>query len=172
MRCVALCLLLACTSLAMAADAVAVMTPTAGNGTTGTITFTKVDGGVQIDAAISGLSASGTHAIHVHQFGDARAADGTSAGDHYNPEGHDHGLPHVDERHAGDLGNLTADEQGNATLSLVVTNLSIDGHHNPVIGRSVIIHAKADDGGQPTGNAGPRIAIGVIGYAKPATPAE
>jgi len=162
-------ILLALSTLALAAaDAVAVMQPTAGNTAGGTVTFTATDDGVRVHAAITGLSPDGIHAIHVHQFGDARAEDGTSAGGHYNPEGHDHGLPDQAQRHAGDFGNLQADAEGEADFELVVDNLSIDGEHNPVIGRGVIIHAKQDDGGQPTGNAGPRIAIGVIGYAKPA----
>lgn len=162
-------LILIATALTAAEPAaVAVMQPTAGNQTAGTVTFTPVDDGVLVQAEITGLSPGAKHAIHVHQYGDARAEDGTSAGGHYNPEGHDHGLPgHADHRHAGDLGNLEADDQGTASFELTVDNLSTDGDHNPVIGRSVIIHAKHDDGGQPTGNAGPRIAIGVIGYAKP-----
>jgi len=156
-------------SLAAAeSTAVAVMQPTAGNDTAGTVTFTPTDDGVQIEARITGLTPNAKHAIHVHEYGDARADDGTSAGGHYNPEGHDHGLPgHADHRHAGDFGNLEADGQGVAGFELTVDNLTIDGERNPVIGRSVIIHAEEDDGGQPTGNAGPRIAIGVIGYAKP-----
>ena len=54
----------------------------------------------------------------------------------------------------------------NAQLDLTVDNITVAGMHNPIIGRSVIIHAKTDDGGQPTGNAGPRISMGVIGVAK------
>ncbi|MCP5412982.1 MAG: superoxide dismutase family protein, partial [Alphaproteobacteria bacterium] len=69
-------------------------------------------------------------------------------------------------RHAGDLGNLTADATGKATYEIVVDNISIAGPHNPILGRGVIIHAKPDDGGQPVGNAGGRIACGVIGVAK------
>lgn len=148
------------------ASLIAVMRPTDGNQVGGTVTFTPVDDGVQVVADITGLSANGTHAIHVHQYGDARAADGTSAGGHYNPGGHDHGLPEQEHRHAGDFGNLQSDADGTAQMTLTVDNISLTGAH-AVIGRSVIIHAKKDDGGQPTGNAGPRIGIGVIGVAKP-----
>ncbi|MEZ6192603.1 MAG: superoxide dismutase family protein [Phycisphaerales bacterium] len=146
--------------------AVAVMVPTEGNSTHGTVRFEQHDGSVTVTADISGLTPNSTHAFHVHEFGDITAPDGTSAGGHYNPEGHDHGLPEQSARHAGDLGNLTADENGNAHYEITVDNITVAGMHNPVIGRGVIIHAKTDDGGQPTGNAGARIAMGVIGVAK------
>lgn len=146
--------------------AVAVMVPTQGNTTRGTVRFEQADTGVTVTAEISGLTPGAQHAIHVHEFGDLTAPDGTSAGGHYNPEGHDHGLPEQQARHAGDLGNLTADEQGNAHYEITVDNITVAGMTNPVIGRGVIIHAQTDDGGQPTGNAGARISMGVIGVTK------
>lgn len=145
---------------------VAVMVPTEGNSTRGTVRFVQHDGSVTVTAEISGLTPGAQHAIHVHEFGDLTAPDGTSAGGHYNPEGHDHGLPEQQARHAGDLGNLAADENGNAHYEITVDNITVAGMHNPVIGRGVIIHADTDDGGQPTGNAGARISMGVIGVAK------
>lgn len=148
-------------------ELVAVLTPTAGNAAHGTVTFTAVDGGVKVDFDVSGLTPSGTHAVHVHEFGDLRSEDGTSLGGHYNPEQHEHGLPSVAMRHAGDLGNLVADATGHALVSRVVENITLAGATNPIVGRGVVVHAKPDDGGQPTGNAGGRIAVGVIGVAKP-----
>ncbi len=145
---------------------VAVMTATAGNKAQGTVTFTGTKGGIQVDANISGLT-PGDHAIHIHQYGDLRKNDGKGTGGHYNPEGHDHALPTTEMRHAGDLGNLTADADGNASYSITIDNVTLDGAHNPIIGRGVIIHAKVDDGGQPTGNAGARVSQGVIGYSQP-----
>lgn len=124
------------------------------------------DGKVKIVADISGLTANGKHAIHIHEFGDISAADGTATGGHYNPEGHDHGLPDSKMRHAGDFGNLEADADGKAKFELTVDNLTLNGAKNPILGRGMIIHAGPDDGGQPTGNAGARIAQGVIGVAK------
>jgi superoxide dismutase, Cu-Zn family len=147
-------------------DAVAVMVPTEGSTAHGTVRFQQADDAVTITADIAGLEPGSTHAIHVHQFGDITGTNGKSAGGHYNPMGHDHGLPEQDSRHAGDLGNLTADDAGNAHLVITVKNLSVAGRHNPVIGRGVIVHAMTDDGGQPTGNAGARLAMGVIGIAK------
>jgi len=90
-----------------------------------------------------------------------------SAGGHYNPEGHQHGLPDSENRHAGDLGNVQADSEGKAHYEITVSNISIQGPRNPILGRAVIVHAKPDDGGQPVGNAGARIACGVIGVANP-----
>jgi len=145
---------------------VAVMTATADNKAHGTVTFTSTENGIQVDANIAGLT-PGDHAIHIHQFGDLRKKDGKGTGGHYNPEGHDHALPSTEMRHAGDLGNLSADADGNASYSITIDNVTLDGAHNPIIGRGVIIHAKVDDGGQPTGNAGARVSQGVIGYSQP-----
>ncbi len=154
------------TMMASINSAVAVMVPTEDSTAHGTVRFHQTDDGVTVTADIAGLEPGSTHAIHVHQFGDITGAHGKSAGGHFNPMSHEHGLPEQDARHAGDLGNLTADEAGNAHYEITVTNLSIAGLNNPVIGRGVIVHAMADDGGQPTGNAGARIAMGVIGIAK------
>ncbi len=146
---------------------VAVMQPTKGNTTAGKIRFTPVAGGVQIVADISGLTPGAKHAFHIHEFGDISAEDGAAAGGHYNPGGHPHGGPEAEHHHAGDLGNLTADAAGNAHYELTAKGLSLCCGAQPVIGRSVIIHAKEDDlTSQPAGNAGPRIAQGVIGATK------
>jgi superoxide dismutase, Cu-Zn family len=92
--------------------------------------------------------------------------DATSAGGHFNPEGHPHALPDQEKRHAGDFGNLKADGDGNATLTLTVDNITLNCGGHGILGRAVIVHAKPDDGGQPTGNAGDRIGAGVIGLSK------
>jgi len=146
--------------------AVAVMVPTEGNTAHGTVRFEQTDGGVKVTADITGLDPDSTHGIHIHEYGDITGAHGKREGGHYNPEGYKHGLPDQALRHAGDLGNLTADDTGHAHYEITVDNISIAGMLNPIIGRGVIVHAKPDDGGQPTGNAGARIAMGVIGIAK------
>lgn len=148
-------------------EAIAILHPTAGNEAHGTVRFSQTSSGVKVVAHIEGLEAGSTHAIHVHQFGDCSAPNGTSAGGHYNPEGHDHGLPTQASRHAGDLGNLKANGSGVAHYEVTVDNISVAGARNPVIGRGVILHAKADTGAQPTGAAGARLACGVIGIANP-----
>jgi len=150
--------------------AVAVVRPTAGHSVSGVVTFTDLgEGGVRVRAHVTGLNAGQKHGFHLHEFGDARSSDGTSAGGHYDPEhtGY-HARPNAERRHhAGDLGNLQANEKGVASYNLVRENISVDGEHNPILGRAVIVHAKPDDFGQPTGNAGARIGIGVIGSANP-----
>jgi superoxide dismutase, Cu-Zn family len=151
----------------MPAALVAVMMPTKGNTVGGKVRFTEVAGGVHIIADITGLTPGGKHAFHIHEFGDVSAEDGSAAGGHYNPGGHPHAGPEAEHHHAGDLGNLTADATGNAHYEIVAKGLSLCCGAVPVIGRSVIIHAKEDDlTSQPAGNAGPRIAQGVIGTAK------
>ena len=146
-------------------QAVAVLHPTAGNKCKGKVTFAQEGEKVKVVADIEGLNPGQKHAFHIHQYGDCSAMDGMSAGGHYNPESHPHGLPGSAQRHAGDLGNLEADTNGKAHLEITVDNISVAGTKNPIVGRGVIVHAKVDDGGQPVGNAGGRIACGVIGVA-------
>lgn len=145
--------------------AVAVVQPTAGNTAKGLVTFTTESGGIRVHAEISGLPPNSTHGFHIHEFGDLRSDDGKSLGGHYNPGGHMHALPSTAMRHAGDLGNLKADAKGVATLDQVFDTFTIDGAKAPILGRGLVVHALPDDGGQPTGNAGGRIGVGVIGVA-------
>ena len=151
----------------MVQKAIAVLHPTAGQQCHGVVRFTQEGDSVKVIADLEGLTPNQKHAFHIHQYGDCSATDGMSAGGHYNPEGHQHGLPETESRHAGDLGNVQADDQGKAHYEITVNNISIAGPKNPIIGRGVIVHAKPDDGGQPVGNAGSRIACGVIGIANP-----
>jgi Cu-Zn family superoxide dismutase len=149
------------------AEAIAVMKPTIGNQTRGIVRFIRMGDKVKITAQISGLKPNSKHGFHIHEFGDFSSMDAKSAGGHYNPEGYRHGGPESEERHAGDLGNLVSDSKGEARFELVVDNISINGKKNPVLGRGVVIHADEDDlKSQPTGNAGARLALGVIGIAK------
>jgi Cu-Zn family superoxide dismutase len=132
------------------------------------VRFTQEGDSVKVVADLEGLARGQKHAFHIHQYGDCSAPDAMSAGGHYNPEGHPHGLPENANRHAGDLGNVQADAQGKVHYEITVNTISIMGAKNPIIGRGVIVHAKPDDGSQPVGNAGGRIACGVIGVAGPA----
>ena len=116
-------------------------------------------------AHLEGLP-EGEHGFHIHEFGDCSAPDGTSAGGHFNPENNEHGRPGVGTRHIGDLGNMTANESGSARYERLDSLLSLNGQ-NSIIGRSVVVHANADDFiSQPSGAAGERIACGTIGVAK------
>jgi Cu-Zn family superoxide dismutase len=145
--------------------AICCLYPTQGNNATGTIIFTKTAEGIKVTADLQGLS-KGKHGFHIHEFGDCSSSDGTSAGGHFNPEGKQHGAPMDLMRHEGDMGNIEADDAGKAHLEYVDKMLSFDGPHS-ILGRSVILHKDEDDlKTQPTGNAGARIACGVIGVAK------
>ncbi len=146
--------------------AIAVLHPTVGSAVAGTVRFEAApSGGVTVTVGLTGLSA-GKHGFHVHEFGDCSAADATSAGGHFNPTGHPHAGPTDAVRHAGDLGNVEAAADGAASLSWTDPHMSLTGPHG-VIGHAVIVHANPDDlQTQPTGNAGGRVACGVIGIAK------
>jgi len=147
--------------------AVCVLAPTkASNGhAQGTITFTVTDDGVQISGEITGLT-PGKHGFHIHEFGDVTSADGMATGGHFNPDMHKHGGPDDKERHAGDFGNIEANDDGKATIKMTDKHISLTGA-NSILGRALIVHAKADDlKTQPSGDAGARIAQGVIGVGK------
>lgn len=148
-------------------SAVAAISPTAAGGAEGQVRFeSNEDGSVTVTAHLQGLEPGGEHGFHVHQYGDCTGEEADGAGDHYNPEDHPHGLPeHSRQRHAGDLGNLRADQQGRARRTETVDTLTVSGDRNPVLGRSVIVHRGPDDGSQPSGDAGPAIGCGVIGVA-------
>jgi superoxide dismutase, Cu-Zn family len=150
-----------------AKTAVAKMMPTQGNNTRGEVTFTQDAKGVHITGSFTGM-AFGEHGFHIHEKGDCSAPDGSSAGGHFNPTNAHHGARDASERHAGDLGNLKADPYGMARLDITDDKISLDGPSS-IVGKAVIIHEKADDfQTQPAGNAGARIACGVI-EAKTAT---
>ncbi|MFB0516257.1 MAG: superoxide dismutase family protein [Candidatus Neomarinimicrobiota bacterium] len=149
----------------LTARAVAVLHPTEGCSAGGMVTFTRTDEGIRIVAHLHGLE-PGPHGFHIHEYGDCSAPDGTSAGGHFNPTGAPHGGPADDQRHLGDLGNVTADESGHASLEVVDAHLSLEGPHS-ILGRAVVLHTQADDlTSQPSGAAGARIACGVIGLAR------
>lgn len=156
-------------ALAGVHEAVAIVTPVGGSSVRGIVLFSDVEGGVRVVAEIEGLDADALHAFHIHALGDARASDAMSAGDHYDPLGTAHHdrenapRPH----HAGDLGNLQTDGLGRARYDRVIGGISVAQREAPIVGRSVIIHAKVDQFTQPTGGAGARIGIGIIGIAGP-----
>lgn len=141
--------------------AVATLMPLGGSNVSGTVTFEETDEGVLVSGMIEGLE-SGAHGFHVHQYGDCSAADGSSAGGHFNPTDNDHGAPDSTNRHMGDMGNIEVNG-GSATVDYTDKVLEID----EIIGRAVIVHAGEDDlTSQPAGDAGSRIACGVIGIAQ------
>jgi len=111
----------------------------------------------------------GDHAVHIHQNGACDAPDFKSAGGHFNPDSKQHGTLNPMGHHAGDLPqNITIGEQHTAQVTVKVDYLSLSGSSNSVIGHSIMVHEKADDmKTDPTGNAGNRIACGVISAPTP-----
>ncbi len=131
----------------------------------GTITFTKTEHGVHVSGEITGLT-PGEHGFHVHEFG-IWNEDGTASGGHFNPTGAPHAAHDSAKRHVGDMGNLKADESGKATVELDDDQMSFEGPTS-ILGRGLVVHAKADDlKTQPSGDAGGRLAVAIIGVAKP-----
>lgn len=128
----------------------------------GKAVLTETEGGVHVVLTVEGIE-PGDHGTHVHEKGDCSAADGASAGGHFNPQTHDHGLPGAPKRHLGDLGNITIGKDGKGSLDITAPGANLKPTDAAsFVGRSIIVHAKKDDGGQPTGNAGGRIGCGVI----------
>ncbi len=112
-----------------------------------------------VTAKITGLEPNKKYGFHVHEYGDC-SEQGQYVGKHYNPHYTRHGLPGDEQRHLGDMGNLSAGADGTAFYNKLLS-MCMWG----TVGRSIVIHAKIDDGqSQPSGNAGPYIACGVIGY--------
>ncbi len=151
------------TAHAAAPKAVAKLEARSGSSVAGKATFTQQEGKVVMKVEVSGLT-PGTHAIHLHEKGDCSAPDATSAGGHWNPTSQDHGKWGRVPFHHGDIGNLVADKKGKAKLTLESNIWTLgDGKPSDVVGHAVIVHAKEDDfTTQPTGNAGGRVACGVI----------
>lgn len=142
--------------------ATAELAPASKSKVKGTASFVETDGGVEVTINVEGLKA-GDHGWHVHEKGDCSAPDAKSAGEHYNPENKKHGAPDAAEHHAGDFGNLTAGKDGKATKTFTMQNVSLGDGANSLVGRALIVHDKKDDlKTQPSGNAGARVACGVI----------
>jgi Cu-Zn family superoxide dismutase len=145
--------------------ALAQLIPTKGSSVKGTISFTKAARGLHVHAEISGLT-PGKHGFHVHEYG-VWSENGMSTGGHFNPAKEPHAGPESKKRHVGDLGNITANANGNATLDLDDAYMSFHGAHS-ILGRGLVVHEKADDlKSQPAGDAGKRLAVGIIGVAQP-----
>lgn len=140
--------------------ATAIIAPLHDSRAVGVVTFIATEQGVRVIADVEGLT-PGKHGFHVHEYGVCQV-DGASAGAHFNPTKAKHGAPDSADRHAGDLGNLIADELGHAHYDRVDTQLALSGAKS-IVGKSVIIHEKDDDSiTQPSGNAGGRKACGII----------
>ena len=137
--------------------------PTKGNKTFGEATFEQVGDKVRVAVFVQGLKPGQEHGLHIHEAGDCSSGDGMSTKGHFNPLGKPHGHPGSAERHAGDLPALKANKAGRANVQVDLDIITVTPGPASVIGRGLIVHADPDDyKTQPTGNAGARIACGVI----------
>lgn len=151
-----------------AKEATVRLAPASGSLVSGTLHLRPMGDGVHITGEIGGLPAGTSHGFHIHEKGDCSAADASSAGGHFNPGGQPHGRAGHGAHHAGDADNLVADARGLAKVNVHQGGVTLGGGAaNDIAGRAVIVHAQPDDyRTQPTGNAGGRIACGVIAVAR------
>jgi len=136
-----------------------------GSALSGEAMFMEVDGGdVSFTLRVQNALA-GEHAVHIHENGDCSAPDASSAGGHWNPMSDNHGKRGEDSFHAGDIGNLEVGADGVGSLSMTVSDWSLEeSGAESVLGKALVVHSGADDfRTQPDGAAGERIGCGVIG---------
>lgn len=143
--------------------ATAQLQPTKGNKTFGEATFEQMGDKVRVVVFVQGLKPGAEHGLHIHEKGDCSSGDGMSTGGHFNPHGKPHAAHTSSNRHAGDLPSLKANKQGRANVQVDLDIITVSAGPASVIGRGLIVHADPDDfKTQPTGNAGARLACGVI----------
>lgn len=136
----------------------------------GTVALKQTPSGVLVTAHVMGV-APGEHGFHFHQKGTCEASEKfTTAGGHFNPNEHQHGLMVEGGPHGGDMPNQYADASGMMMTQVLNTGISLDKDAPNSIwdedGTALVIHAKADDyKSQPSGDAGGRVACAVV--AKP-----
>ena len=142
--------------------AVATLAPTSGQTAAGTVRLTQLaDGSVEVQADLTGVPA-GNHGFHIHEKGDC-GDNGNAAGGHFNPTAMAHGAPDAMPHHAGDWGNVTADASGRVNARFTTRSITVEAGANSAVGHAIILHGNPDDlTTQPSGNAGPRIACGVV----------
>ncbi|KAJ4725006.1 Superoxide dismutase [Cu-Zn] [Melia azedarach] len=134
----------------------------------GVVTLTQEnEGPTTVNVRVTGLT-PGPHGFHLHEYGDTTNGC-ISTGAHFNPNNKTHGAPEDEIRHAGDLGNIVANAEGVAEATIVDNQIPLSGP-NTVVGRAFVVHELEDDLGKgghelslTTGNAGGRLACGVVG---------
>lgn len=141
------------------------MAAKSGSQVMGTVVFKQENGVVTMTANFEGLE-PGEHAIHLHEEADCSADDATSTGGHWNPTFAKHGQwGDAEGFHLGDIGNFTADENGNGSVSFE-TDLWCIGcgdENKDILGKAVIVHQGTDDfTSQPSGAAGARVSCGGV----------
>lgn len=154
---------------ARAQSAQATLAPTsaaAGKNVAGTLSLVRALDKVLVTGSVSGLNAGQEHGFHIHAVPDC-SGDGMKTGAHFNPDNHPHAHPGERTRHAGAMLNLKADASGVASFRQEVDTITLTPGKYSVIGMPMVVHANPDDyKSQPLGNAGPRIACGLIRAAQ------
>jgi len=134
----------------------------------GTAVLSPAPKGVKIQLNLMNLPA-GEHAIHVHSVAKCEGPAFTTAGGHLNPDNKHHGMQNPDGPHAGDMPNFTVAANGKSKATVIAPGVTMGDDNHSIFtngGTALMIHEKADDmKSDPAGNAGARIACGVI--AKP-----
>lgn len=130
----------------------------------GKVMLMPMGGGVHLTGTVGGLAPNSVHGFHVHEKGDCSAADASSAGGHFAPASNPHGRRGTRPHHAGDMDNITANAEGVASVNVHLNDVTLGGGAaNDIAGRAIVVHAQADDyTSQPSGDAGARVACGVI----------
>jgi Cu-Zn family superoxide dismutase len=143
--------------------ATAKLEPTKGSKTFGEATFEQVGDKVRVVVFVQGLRPGQEHGLHIHEVGDCSSGDGMSTKGHFNPLNKPHGHHGSAERHAGDLPSLRSNKDGRANVQIELDVITLNPGPTNIVNRGLIVHADPDDyKTQPTGNAGARIACGVI----------
>ncbi len=131
----------------------------------GSVQLTEAADGVKIALDVWGLS-PGPHGFHIHTAGKCEPPDFKTAGGHFNPQGKKHGLNNPDGAHAGDMLNIEVGADGKGKTQVVNKQVTLGAGTNSLFhegGTAIVIHGQADDGmTDPAGNAGPRVACGVV----------
>ena len=151
-------------TLSTAKQAVANLASASGSLVSGKATLVPMKGGVHLTGTVGGLPPNSAHGFHVHEKGDCSAVDAMSAGAHFNPFVATHGRANAGVHHSGDMDNVQADAEGVAQLNIHLSGVTLGGAAvNDIAGRALVVHASPDDyTSQPAGNAGARVACGVI----------
>ena len=152
------------TGASTAQQAEANLASASGSLVSGKLTLVPMQGGVHVTGELGGFGPGSSHGFHIHEKGDCSAADASSAGGHFNPAGQPHGRSMQGAHHAGDSDNIVADANGVAKINVHINGVSLGGGAgNDIAGRAFVAHATSDDyTSQPAGNAGARVACGVI----------
>lgn len=139
----------------------------------GTITFTETENGLHVQGTIRGMP-EGRYGFHIHEIGDITTCD--ASGGHFDPHENTHGGPEHETRHVGDLGNVIFTTDRQSRIDWIDPLMTLRGENN-ILGRTVVLHEYEDDLGKGdneeslrTGNAGPRVACGVVGILEPIAP--